>query len=319
VDTVDHILNEACFTETESSLVGNIVGSVIGFGVLSVDSSDLYVVFVSNFVEFCLVLGEFWKFDMNGSSHCGTEVSWARSDISEMVIVSEFGDLLNGLSSSAESIKDLFDSSSFLHGDDSKLIFFIDPNEESFINIVEDTSTRWPVSVQVASFEESISFLEQEVVSDELCSCCFVHAFEWVEGTSEVTLELAAGVDDLGHDLESLLFGDTWSEWISGQVSSDSDSSGGDHSGIGFREVGVGETSGVHAGNVLGLWSVTVVLLNNFVEKFAELGVRCVGTSVEADSGIKVCNSREAASLEADARGAGLVLVLGPDLLGQVS
>ena len=75
-----------------------------------------------------------------------------------MVIVSEFGDLLNGLSSSAESIKDLFDSSSFLHGDDSKLIFFIDPNEESFINIVEDTSTRWPVSVQVASFEESISF-----------------------------------------------------------------------------------------------------------------------------------------------------------------
>lgn len=161
--------------------------------------------------------------------------------------------------------------------------------------------------------------LEEEVVSDELFSCCFVHAFEWVEGTSEVTLELATGVNDLGHDLESLLLGDTWSEWISGQVSSDSDSSGGDHGGIGFREVGVGETRSVHAGNVLGLWSVTVVLLNNFVEKFAELGVRCVGTSVEADSGIKVCNSREAASLEADTRAAGLVLVLGPDLLGQVS
>jgi hypothetical protein len=69
VDTVDHILNELCFTHTESSLVGNIIGSVIGFGVLSVDSSDLYVEFVSDFVEFFLVLGEFWKFDMNGSSH----------------------------------------------------------------------------------------------------------------------------------------------------------------------------------------------------------------------------------------------------------
>jgi len=236
-----------------------------------------------------------------------------------MLIVRELGDLLNGGGGSAESVEDLFDTSSFLHGDDSKLIFFVDPDEERFGIIVEDTSTGWPVSVQVASFEESISFLEQEVVSDELFSGGFVHAFEWVEGTSEVTFELAAGVDDLGHDLESLLLGDTWSEWISGQVSSDSDSSGGDHGGIGFREVGVGETRSVHAGNVLGLWSVTVVLLNDFVEKFAELGVRCVGTSVEADSGIKVCNSREAASLEADARAAGLVLVLGPDLLGQVS
>ena len=122
------------------------------------DSSDLYVEFVSDCVECFLVLGEFWKFDMDGSSHCGTEVSWARSDVTEMVIVCELGDLLNGLSSSAKSIKDLFDTSSFLHGDDSKLIFFVDPNEESFGIIVEDTSTRWPVSVQVACFKESVSF-----------------------------------------------------------------------------------------------------------------------------------------------------------------
>jgi hypothetical protein len=38
------------------------------------------------------------------------------------------------------------------------LIFFINPNEERFSIIMEDTSTRWPVSVQVASFEESVSF-----------------------------------------------------------------------------------------------------------------------------------------------------------------
>ena len=158
VDTVDHILNEGCFTLTESSLVGDIVSTVIGLGVLSVDSSDLDVIFVGNSVELLLVLAKFWKFDMDGSSHGGTEVSWARSDVTEMVIVSELGDLLDGLGGSAESIEDLFDTSTFLHGDDSKLIFFIDPDEESFLDIVEDTSTRWPVSVQVASFEESISF-----------------------------------------------------------------------------------------------------------------------------------------------------------------
>jgi len=77
VNTIDHILNEACFTHTESSLVGDIVSTVIGLGVLSVDSSDLDVIFVGNSVELLLVLAKFWKFDMDGSSHGGTEVGWA--------------------------------------------------------------------------------------------------------------------------------------------------------------------------------------------------------------------------------------------------
>jgi len=77
VNTIDHILNEACFTHTESSLVRDIVGTVIGLGVLSVDSSDLYVILIGDFVELLLVLAEFWKFDMDGSSHGGTEVGWA--------------------------------------------------------------------------------------------------------------------------------------------------------------------------------------------------------------------------------------------------
>jgi len=319
MDTVDHILNESSLGHTESSLVGDIVGSVIRLRVLSVDTSDLNVIFVGDGVELVLLLGKFWKLDMDGSSQGGTKVSWARGDVTEMSIVRELSDLLNGGGSSAESVEDFTDTSSFLHGDDSELIFFINPNEESLGLVVEDTSTGWPVSVQVACFKESVSLLEQEVVSDELLSDVFAHAFEWVEGTSEVSLEFATGFNNFVHDLESLLFADTWSEWISGQVSSDSDSSGGNHSGIGFGEVGVLEARSVHAGNVLGGWSVTVVLLNNFVEKFVELGIRVVRTSVEADSGIKVCDSREAASLEADASGAGLVFVLVPDFLGQVS
>jgi hypothetical protein len=75
-----------------------------------------------------------------------------------MIIMTELGNLLNNGSGSAESIEDLFDTSSFLHRDNSELIFFINPNEERFSIIMEDTSTRWPVSVQVASFEESVSF-----------------------------------------------------------------------------------------------------------------------------------------------------------------
>ena len=56
----------------------------------------------------------------------------------------------NLLGGSAESIENFTDSSSLLHGDDSELIFFINPNEESLSSIVEDTSAAWPVSVEVA-------------------------------------------------------------------------------------------------------------------------------------------------------------------------
>jgi len=44
-----------------------------------------------------------------------------------------------------------------LHGDDSKLILLIDPHEEGLGIIMEDTSSVWPVSVEVASSKESIS------------------------------------------------------------------------------------------------------------------------------------------------------------------
>ena len=171
VDSIDHILNEGGFTHTESSLVGDIVGSVIRLGVFSVDSSDLYVILIGNSLELVLLLAKFWKLDMDGSSHGGTKVGWARGDVTEMIIVREFTNGFNGFGSSAESIEDLFDTSSFLHRDDSELIFFVDPDEESLGIIVEDSSTRWPVSVQVACFEESISLpiLKIKVLS-ELCN-----------------------------------------------------------------------------------------------------------------------------------------------------
>lgn len=59
---------------------------------------------------------------------------------------------------SAESVENFLNSSTLLHGDDSKLIFLIDPDQESLGVIMENTSTGWPVSVQVACFEESVSF-----------------------------------------------------------------------------------------------------------------------------------------------------------------
>ena len=51
-----------------------------------------------------------------------------------------------------------------MHGDNSELILLIDPDEESLGIIMENTSSAWPVSVKVASSEESVSLLEKEVI-----------------------------------------------------------------------------------------------------------------------------------------------------------
>ena len=74
-----------------------------------------------------------------------------------MVVMSELADLLNLSSGSAESVEDLLDASSLLHGDDSELIFLVDPDQEGLRGVVEDTSSGWPVSVEVASLKESIA------------------------------------------------------------------------------------------------------------------------------------------------------------------
>ena len=85
-----------------------------------------------------------------------------------MIVVSEFGMSLNLSSGNSESAEYGTDISTLLHGNNSELIFFINPDEESLFFVMENTSASWPVSVETTGFQESISFLEKEVVGDQL-------------------------------------------------------------------------------------------------------------------------------------------------------
>jgi len=192
---------------------------------------------------------------------------------------------------SAKSIEDFEDSTILLHGDDSELIFFVDPDEESLGIVMEDTSTRWPVSVKVASRKESVTLLEEEMVVDELLLIGGRHTFEWVEFTSKITFESGAGSGDFGHDFESLFLGNTWTKWVVSQVSSNSNSSGVDHLGVTFGEFGVFDTIGGHVGDVVVSWGVFVIVLNNLIEHLVEGGVRIVRSSINSDTRVLVSNS----------------------------
>ena len=80
-NTIVHIMNQIFFTSTESPSVGNIENTIVSFGVFTVDSSDLNVEFVSNFVELLFVLSKHWEFNVDGCSESCTKIGWAGSDV----------------------------------------------------------------------------------------------------------------------------------------------------------------------------------------------------------------------------------------------
>jgi hypothetical protein len=121
------------------------------------DTSDLDEILGGDALELLLLLHKLWKLDVDGGSESGSEIGWARGDVTKMLIVRELADGLDVSGSSAESVENFEDTSSWLHRDDSELILFVDPDEESLGVVVEDTSSGWPVSVKVACLQESVS------------------------------------------------------------------------------------------------------------------------------------------------------------------
>jgi len=103
-----------------------------------------------------------------------------------MFIVCEIDNFFNLSGTTRKTVKDCMESCTWLHGDDAKLIFFINPDKESLGLVVEDTTTVWPVTIEVASFEETISFLEKEVISNKLFALFLSKSIERVELASKV-------------------------------------------------------------------------------------------------------------------------------------
>lgn len=136
------------------------------------------------------------------------------------------------------------------------------------------------------------------MIFDQFVLVFRAHTVQWVEFTLKVSLEGVACLDDLLHDLESLLLGDAWTEWIVGEVSSNSDSGGVNHGLLLGSEVGVLKAVGVHVRDVLVIWLVAVVVLNDLVEQLVESVIGIVRSGVDSDTRILVSNTREDAHFE---------------------
>ena len=89
--------------------------------------------------------------------------------------MSECSDALNVGCSLGESGEDSTNIGTLLHGNDSELVFLIDPDKEGLLVVVEDASAFGPVSVEVAGIEEPIAFFEEEVIVNKLLLLLWSH------------------------------------------------------------------------------------------------------------------------------------------------
>jgi hypothetical protein len=225
--------------------------------------------------------------------------------------------LLNEASSGGESLEDGTDIGSLLHGDDSKLIFFVNPDEESLVVVMEDTSSLWPISLETAGFEIFISTLEEEVISDELSLIFSSHFWEGVVFTLKFSGEFVKSRDDEIFGLNSVNSGDLGTEWESGEVSSNSDSSGVDHLVLILWEWWALKLVDIHGRNVLISLGVTVVVIDNFIEKWGESIVGIVGSSVDTNTRVGPFGSGEDSLLESESVFIFLVLAFFPNIWGK--
>ena len=168
LDTIVHVLDEGDLGAAETAAVGDVEDAIAGVGVLTVATANLHVVLVSDALEARPVLHEVRQVDVDRCSEGCSKVGGARSDVAEMIVVSELSNFLDIGSSTREATEDLADISALLHGDDTELILLVHPDKESLGIIVEDAAAIGPVAVETAGLKEAITLLEEEVVSNEL-------------------------------------------------------------------------------------------------------------------------------------------------------
>ena len=118
-----------------------------------------------------------------------------------------FLDVLYSLRKSSENIPYF---TTELHRNESQMVFFVHPREESSFLIVKDSSSLWPISVQSGCFEVAVTLFEKEVVLNKEFPIFVCHITEWVVLPRKISFK---AIECLHHSLlkfNSLLSGESW-------------------------------------------------------------------------------------------------------------
>merc|ERR1719186_2434714 len=158
VHTINHLLDELNLRVSQPVLVGDVIGAAGLATRLSPGAPWLQVKLLATSCQTLhALLGPAGKVDVNGGPHASSQVGGAGVDITVLGVKHEVLSRLclhavsNCLDATGKTVKDSPDISSFLHGDNTELIFLIDPGEEGLVLVVEDSTTLRPITLHTSN------------------------------------------------------------------------------------------------------------------------------------------------------------------------
>merc|ERR1719270_2218497 len=216
VYTINHLLHKFNLRVPKSVLVGNVISVSSLSTRLTTSSTGLKVKFFTSCLKFVnTMLSPSRKINMDRCSHTSSKIGWTGVNVTILGIKAEvlsrfFLDRVShSLDTSSKSLKNTLDIPTLLHGDDSKLILFIDPNEEGLGSIVEDTTTLRPVSLHTSNSKLSISRDKQEVIINKLLSNLLIHSSQGVIFSSKIPTECSSSTLHEAFNSNTLFLGDS--------------------------------------------------------------------------------------------------------------
>merc|ERR1712018_587088 len=289
------------------------VGNVISVASLSTrftaGSTGLYAQFFASLFEgIKTFLGPSGKVNVDGCSHASSKIGWARVNITELLGQLEVltGFSLNGvlysLNTSGQSFENTLDITSLLHGNDSELILFINPDKECFGFVVEDTTAFWPVTLHTSYLQVWITGHEEEVIINQLLSDSLIHSSQWIVVASKITGELCESSNHELFHVNTLLLGDSrgQTESLDGSSNTNSDRV--------YWDI-IGNVSldfvDVHVGNMFESSGETVVFADEWVKDIGKVNVRIFITSVDTTMLVVEFNSDGNSLGQCESRGLG--------------
>jgi len=325
VDTINHGLDKLNLRVSKTVLVGNVVGVSSLATRFTTGTTGLETHTVAPSLQSVNgVLGPSGEVNVDGGAHTSSQVGGARVNITEfggdLEVLARFSldGVLDSLDASGETLEDTLDVTALLHGNDTELILLVDPDKESFVLVVENTTALGPVTLHTSDLQVGVTRHEEEVVVDELLADGLIHTSQGVVVTSQISFQLGESVLHEGLNINTLLLGDAGGKTESLDGTADTDSAGVNWD-IGFN-VG-GDFGGIHVRGVLEISTKTMVFADEGVENISEVNVRIFVTSIDTAMLVIEFNGASNSLGQGEARGLGDVVsqfspFFGGDVLG---
>merc|ERR1719150_175575 len=217
VDAVDHLLDQLDLRVSEPVLVGDVVGMSGLATRFTAGATGLQVKLLATSLQ-SVNAGLFspaLKINVDGGPHASAKVGRAGVDVAVLLVKAEvlarllLDRLLDGLDTLGEPGEDLLNISSLLHGDDTELILLVDPDKESLVPVVEDTTSLGPVALHTGNLQVPVARDEEEVVVNKLLTDLLVHSDQGVVVTSKIGGEVLDSIDHQLLNPNTLLPGDS--------------------------------------------------------------------------------------------------------------